>query len=367
MQRRTFLQCGLGAVLTPSLMAAAEQDGFDAAGAILLDAVSERKLDAAALFVRQGKTEFTRSFGKAKSVDDVFLLASISKPISVAALMTLYDPRHSFALDDKVARFIPEFKDGGRGQITIRQLLTHVSGLPDQLPENQSLRRRHAALDEFVALAIRTPLLFEPGSQYKYSSMGILLAGEIARRISGKPFPMLVDEAVFRPLEMRHSAVGLGRFKLEETVRCQVEKAAPESGAGDPSAKEWDWNSRYWRNLGSPWGGIHGSAPDVARFLAAFLHPAGKLFSDETARLMVQNHNRAPLASRGLGFDVGAKAGSAGCSNATFGHSGSTGTLAWADPATDTICVVLTTLPWRGAEQHPGRIAAERVARSSAS
>ena len=51
---------------------------------------------------------------------------------------------------------------------------------------------------------------------------------------------------------MKHSAQGLGRFKLEEMVSCQMEGAAPESGGGDPQAKEWDWNSPYWRKLGAP-------------------------------------------------------------------------------------------------------------------
>ena len=76
------------------------------------------------------------------------------------------------------------------------------------------------------------------------------------------------------------------------------------------------------------------------------------------------NHNRAGLAPRGLGFGVGASAGSPGCSEQTFGHSGATGTLAWADPATDTICVVLTTLPGRAASPHPRALVSDLVAKA---
>jgi CubicO group peptidase (beta-lactamase class C family) len=281
--------------------------------------------------------------------------------MSAAALMTLYD-QGEFRLDDTVRKFIPEFSGGGKDKITVGQLLTHVSGLPDQLPENQSLRRRHARLCEFVDRAIRTPLLFDPGSQYQYSSMGILVAAEVAHRIHGAEFVEFIAEAVFQPLEMKHSALGLGRFQLEETMRCQVENAAPESGAGDPTAREWDWNSPYWRELGAPWGGVHASAPDVARFFAEFLHPAGKVLKPETARLMVRNHNVEGLTPRGLGFAIGARVGSPACSEKTLGHSGATGTLAWADPATDTICVVLTTLPGRAANPHPRKLASDRVA-----
>ena len=82
----------------------------------------------------------------------------------------------------------------------------------------------------------------------------------------------------------------------------------------------------------------------------------------ETARLIVQNHNPAGLTPRGLGFAIGTRAGSPRCSEKTFGHNGATGTLAWADPASDTICVILTTLPERAANPHPARMASDRVA-----
>jgi CubicO group peptidase (beta-lactamase class C family) len=342
-----------------------KQEKLDAAAGVLSNAAADGVVHAASLYVRQGTHEFARAFGAAKSADDIFLLASITKPISIAALMTLYD-QGMFRLDDPVKKFIPDFTGGERDKITVLQLLTHVCGLPDQLPENNSLRSGHAKLSQFVEAAIRTPLLFSPGTQYRYSSMGILLAAEIARRISGTEFIELVDKTVLEPLAMKHSALGLGRFKIDQTMRCQVEKAAPESGAGDPKAKDWDWNSPFWRNLGAPWGGAHGSAPDVARFLAEFLHAQGKCVKPETARLMIKNHNRDGLTSRGLGFAVGTSAGSPGCSEKTFGHNGATGTLAWADPATDTICVVLTTLPERAVRPHPGRVASDLVAEAVA-
>jgi CubicO group peptidase (beta-lactamase class C family) len=348
------------------VLAAVQQgDKLDVAADVLTRATAGGQVHAAVLCVRHRGGEFLRSFGSARSPDDIFLLGSISKPMSATALMTLYD-RGRFRLDDPVRTFLPEFTGGARDRITVRQLLTHVSGLPDQLPENEALRKRHAPLSEFVAGAVRTPLLFEPGSRYEYSSMAILLAAEVARRISGTEFPAVIGEAVFRPLGMAHSALGLGRFPLEAAMRCQAADAAPESGAGDPAAREWDWNSPYWRRLGAPWGGVHASAPDVARFFAEFLHRQGKAVRPETAGLMLRNHNPDGLPPRGLGFALGGRAGSPGCSEATFGHSGSTGTLAWADPRTDTICVVLTTLPAGAGHRHPRALVSERVAEAVA-
>src|SRR5437868_7170551 len=192
--------------------------------------------------------------------------------------------------------------------------------------------------------------------------MAILLAAHVAELISGTDIRTFVDRAVFQPLNMKNSAQGLGRFTLAEMVSVQTDRAAPESGGGDPSAKDWDWNSPYWRKLGAPWGGTHASAPDIAGFLAAFLNENGSVVKPQTARLMMTNHNREGLTPRGLGFSVGASAGSDGCSERTFGHTGSTGTIAWADPASHTICVVLTSLPARAVQAHPRDLAAAKVA-----
>ena len=334
---------------------------MDEAAEILARATRGGEVAAAVLHVVQRENSFTRSFGKASSEDAMFLLGSISKPISVTALMTLFD-RGEFKLDDPVKKFLPQFVGDHRDEVTMQHLLTHVSGLPDQLAENNELRSKHAPLSEFVEHAVRTPLQFVPGSKYQYSSMAILLAARVAERIGGMEIRTLVDRTVFQPLKMHHSAQGLGRFKLEDMVSCQTEHAAPEAGGGDPKAKEWDWNSPWWRKFGAPWGGTHASAPDLARFLGDFLNETGACLKPETMRLMVRNHNSPGLTPRGLGWSVGSAAGSKGCSQKTFGHTGSTGTIAWADPATHTICVVLTSLPARAMQPHPRDLAASTIA-----
>jgi len=364
MQRRTFLGTALALANANPLFAALRGERWDEAAAVLERATAAKQVDAAVLHVVQRDESFTRHFGKAASGDAMFLLGSISKPINVTAVMTLFD-QGKFQLDDCVKKFLPAFKGDGRDNVTIRHLLTHVSGLPDQLANNNELRRQHAPLREFAEQAMRTPLGFAPGKKYQYSSMGIMLAARIAETISGSDILTLVDRSVFQPLCMKHSAQGLGRFKLEDMVPCQMEGAAPESGSGDPKAKDWNWNSPYWRKLGAPWGGTHTSAPDIARFLGEFMGARGKVVKPETARLMTKNHNPAGFIKRGLGFAVGKESGSLGCSERTFGHTGSTGTLCWADPASETICVVLTSLPARAVQPHPSKLAAERVAAAS--
>jgi CubicO group peptidase (beta-lactamase class C family) len=361
MNRRTFLGTGLSIATASPLSAALRERRWEEAAAVLERATATRQVETAVLHVAQRDESFTHHFGKAASDDAMFLLGSISKPINVTAIMTLFD-QGKFRLDDRVKKFLPAFRGDGRDRVTIRHLLTHVSGLPDQLANNNELRRRHEPLTAFADEAMHTRLDFAPGTRYQYSSMGILLATRIAERLSGSDVRTLVDRVVFGPLGMKHSAQGLGRFRLEEMVPCQAEGAAPESGAGDPRAREWDWNSPYWRKLGAPWGGTHASAPDVGRLLGEFLGDRGQVLEPDTARLMIRNHNPKGLPPRGLGFGVGRASGSPGCSERTFGHTGSTGTLCWADPASETLCVVLTSLPGRAARPHPREQASERVA-----
>lgn len=342
--RRTFLTSftGLAAIsghgLTPSLM----NDAFQ----IIQKQIKDGTLESAVLHVRRKQDTFQQAFGKAANADAIFLLASITKTMTATAVMVLAD-RNELRITDPAMKFIPEFNEGARKEVTIEHLLAHTSGLPDQLEDNAALRARHAPLVDFVQGAIRTPLLFSPGTKYHYQSMGILLAAEIVERITKTPLPDFLAKEVFTPLDMKYSALGLGRFKIADTIRCQTEHAAPESGAGDPKAASWDWNSPYWRNLAAPWGGAHASAGDVARFLDSFLHLSTKVLHPETVRLILQNHSEGLGARRGIGFALGPEGFGKGCSDRSFGHSGSTGTLAWADPATDTTCVILTSLPSR--------------------
>lgn len=360
MKRRRFVLSLLGCGLGMPLLRALQGRDFSQASQLLSQAVAAGTVHGASLLVRQGDQTFADAAGEAQSEDAIFLLASISKPISTAAFMTLYD-RGEVRLDDRVVKFLPEFRSKGRDEVTIKQLLTHTSGLPDQLPENARLRARHAPLKEFIEGAIRTPLLFRPGTQYRYASMGILLASEIAQRVTGQVFAEFVDETIYRPMGMTRSAMGVGQLDWKRAQRCQVEQAAPESGAGDPATRAWDWNSSYWRHLGAPWGGAHGSAVDVARFLHEFLHPQDRILRSETVKMMTRNHNPQGFRRRGLGFDLYPDIGAEQASKA-FGHTGSTGTLCWADPASDTICVVLTTLPARALNPHPRDLVSRAIA-----
>lgn len=325
MLRRSFLAQSLLALRHHPLQRAEK---------LLAAATSSKAVTAASFALRHRSRTIASTFGDFPHHGELpFLIASITKPMTAAAVMVLAD-RNELSLNDPVRKFIPEFTSGSRDLVLIRHLLTHTSGLPDMLPENDQLRAAHAPLEEFVARTVKTPLLFEPGTKCQYQSMGILLAAEIAQRITQMPFRDFLAQAVFHPLQMTHTSLGLGGRAISQTAPCQV--------TANPS---WNWNSPYWRNLGAPWGGAHSTTRDILKFLDYFLHPDNRVLKPATAASMIVNQNHSLNQPWGIGFSVKKNAYASHTSARAFGHSGSTGTLCWADPATDTSFVLLTTKP----------------------
>ena len=321
--------------------------------AIVDASIGRGEIHAASILVaRHGKIVLQRGFGKMSAsakadpvqADSVFLLASITKPVTASALMLLVE-RGRVSLSDPVSRYLPAFTGGDRGKVLVRDLLTHTSGLPDMLPENTELRRAHAPLSEFVERTYKTPLLYSPGSSFRYQSMGILLAGAIVEKVSGMRLRDFVKQQIFDPLGMRKSALGLGRLRIEQTVRAWT---APDADAND--TQRFGPNSPYWRDMGHPWGGMHSTVSDLARLLMTFLnrgvYNSRRVFSAATVSAMISDQNQRIQTPWGLGWALGRSPvwnffGDR-VSPATFGHAGATGTVAWADPQSGVICVILT-------------------------
>ena len=331
------------------------------AAALLREEVERGGITAASLVVVRHDTiaiaeGFGRLWPEASSLnveaDSIFLLASITKPVTALALMRLVD-RGLISLDDPVQRYIPEFTGGQRHKILVRHILSHISGLPSMPPENRELRRAHAPLSRFVERTVVAPLIFSPGTRYRYQSAGLLLAGEIVERLTGKRLRDYLEQEVFRPLGMSHSALGMGDFELKKTVWVKESR-----NANSADLKRFGANTPYWRDQGHPWGGMHSSATDLAILLRMMLdrgrYAGEKILSPAAADTMVRDHNRGLNAPYGLGWALANSPGAARfgelVSDATFGHTGATGTVAWADPERDLICVILTNHKVRSGE-----------------
>lgn len=336
---------------------------------------------AAVLVARNGKTTGTQRFGKQSPASDapplrddsIFLVASITKPI-VAMGATLLVERGQLLLDDRVEHYIPEFGRQGKHAVTIRHLLTHTSGLPDMLENNRELRTAHAPLSEFVAETCRLSLTFPPGTGVQYQSMGLLLLGEIMQRITGRSCPQFLHEEFFKPLGMRETALG-APDEWFTGPHPQADRIAtlrlPADMEGDTAG--WNWNSRYWRQLGAPWGGLLTTPDDLACFAQLMLQEglwnSTRLLAPGTVRAATSNHlhylrNIPAEESRqrpwGLGWRLNWPGQSANFGDflgqRSYGHWGATGTLLWIDPDTQSFCIVLTTQPQEPQGKYLARI-----------
>jgi CubicO group peptidase (beta-lactamase class C family) len=327
-------------------------DGLNRASALIASEVERGRITAAAILVARDSTiVLSEGFGRLSpgpeatpvTPDSVFLLASITKPFTACALMCLVD-RGLISLNDPVSLHLPEFKGGERQKIRVRHLLSHTSGMPDMLPENIELRRARAPLSAFVERSLRTPLLYAPNTSFAYQSMGILLAGEIVEGITRMRLRDFKREEIFGPLGMRRSALGLGAFEIAETVWCGNTMAETED------ARSFGPNTPYWRDMGHPWGGMHSTVGDLGIFLQTMLnngaYDGSQIISPAAVKTMTTDQNRGMNAPWGLGWGLATSPvwdffGET-VSPATFGHTGSTGTIAWADPERRLLCVVLT-------------------------
>jgi CubicO group peptidase (beta-lactamase class C family) len=334
----------------------------------LRDLVDGSPTAAQIQITRNGETLLDESFGRvvwdekdqvvADGVDrpvtdeSPFLIASITKPVTATAVLRCAE-RGLIDVGDPVSESVPDFTGAGSGDVRVRDLLRHTSGLPDMLPENESLRRRNALPEEFVRRVIDTAPDFEPGSAFRYQSMGVNLAGEIVERVTDTPLREFVDREIIAPLGMDHTFLGMGGRPLTDLVPCDVDPKP-----GDEGCERWDWNSRYWRDFGAPWGGLHSTASDLTVFLRTFLdggkYEGGRLLEERTVTEMTTNQIDRPDATWGLGWGFRDSPAwtyfGTRVSASTLGHSGATGTLAWADPERDVTFVCLTTRPMRDHE-----------------
>ncbi len=294
--------------------------------------------------------------GRPVTGETMFPLASVTKPIAAAAVMSLID-QGAVSLDEPAGRLLPEFRAGPdagvegvdpalerlRPSIGARQLLCHVSGLPEDLGPRESRYEDKAAIDQIIDQMCRLPLQSSPGRELRYSNAGYGVLARLAERVGDRPFWELAEEHVLRPLSIRDIVADPAGHTLNH-----VADLADTSHAG---ADVETYNGAYWRSLGLPWAGLFGSPRDAVRFAAAFL-PSGKRFLSDAATSMMMSDQTMGVpggvesakvhwdsGAWGLGWEVkGNKrrhwTGDL-TSPRTFCHFGHAGTLLWGDPDRD--------------------------------
>ena len=324
---------------------------------------------AAVLVARKGMTPGPQFFGRQRVAanspklreDSIFLIASITKPIVCMGAMLLLE-RGQLTLNDRVTDFFPEFGAKGKYATTIRHLLTHTSGLPDMLPNNTELRKAHAPLSEFVAGTCGVTPDFPPGRSVQYQSKGIAVLAAIMEKITGQSCAEFLRREFFEPLGMKDSRLGAPDEWFtgsHPTIDRIAEIRVPAELA---DATDWNWNSRYWRQLGAAWGGLLTTPLDLGQFAQLMLNRGRVGNRQLLASATVEESTRNQLAAMkdipdedrrfrpwGFGWRLqwSGHANTFGdfVSPEAFGHWGATGTLLWIDPQRDSFALVLTTQP----------------------
>jgi beta-lactamase class C len=289
---------------------------------------------------------------KPVSAATLFHTASIGKPMTAAAVMLLVEAGR-VSLDDPVASIIPEFAGEGRDAITLRQLLTHTSGLP-QDPGPEILEGLPPGADTPTQLKNypKSKLAVPTGSKVEYSNVGFGLLGLIVEAASGQTYPDFMREHLFAPLGMSESYLAPPEHLYP--------RIAYVEGVPDAGGEYERFNSRHARTLTHPAGAVIATASDVATFFQMFLDhgkaSGRQALSPATAALMWTNHTPGlhggiegfmtwDECAWGLGFDIryGKHPHFSGefTSPLTFGHTGVAGTFAWADPQYGVVCVML--------------------------
>jgi len=261
-------------------------------------------------------------------------------------------------LDHLVSRYLPKFCGNGKESTRVIHLLTHTSGLPDMLPNNVELRKKHAPLSEFMKHVYDVELVAKPGTRVQYQSMGILTLAVLVENITGVPLPEYLQQTIFRPLGMTDSALGLSKAWESDGHIARMAWAQVEAR---PGATDWGWNSMYWRKLAAPWGGLLSTAPDWGRFCRHLLqiHKGGDgILAPTTLFAMTKNQlshlrelpdNTIRTTPWGLGWQLNWPGHPRGFGELlpsdAYGHWGATGTMVWLDPTRSVYGVILTTEP----------------------
>ncbi len=319
---------------------------------VLRRAVASHEVPGAVLIVgHQGRVVYREAYGSRSLVpakepmtaDTIFDLASLTKPLLTATAVMQLVERGQVRLDDPAARYLPEFSRHGKDAITVRQLLTHFSGLRADL----DLANLWSSRDEALRLTWEEKPQHRPGKKFVYSDINYIVLGELVARVTATPLELYAETHIFQPLRMTHT-----RFLPPAEWQSRI---APTTRPGNgmtmhPSMLRGVVHDPTARRMGGVAGhaGLFGTADDVARFAQAILDGGGGVLKPETIALMTcPQQPPATGVLRGLGWDIDSPYSSPRGDHfpiGSFGHTGFTGTSLWIDPASRTYIVLLTNI-----------------------
>ncbi len=335
------------------------------------DFVAQKQLaGAVTLVARKGKIASLETFGhrdlEAKDpmrTDTLFQIASMTKPVTAIAVVMLEEDG-KLSIEDPVEKHLPEFrgqalitkKEGATitlgkpaRPITLRDLLTHTSGLPGGLPPGFAdlYSKRNRTLAEAAIAMSQRPLEFEPGSKWAYCNAGIDVLGRIVEVCSGLTFERFLQERLFGPLGMRNTL-----FYPTPDDRDRIARLYKKSKDGIAISDNFLGSAEGGR-FPLPAGGLYSTAPDLFRLYQMMLQggefEGRRYLSKDSVAKMTRNHTGELRAgfTDGIGMGLGWQVVTtpvgvtAPLSAGTYGHGGAFGTQGWIDPKQELVFILM--------------------------
>lgn len=290
----------------------------------------------------------------ANKLDTIYDLASLTKPLVTGMLCARRIELGELTLDSSVSHYLPEFERTDKQMITVRELLTHTSGLPAWRPlyilaedERERAASAIASLD----------LEYKPGTRVVYSDLGFIALGILLERMTRHTLADLAQREIFAPLDLKQTffnpeiALQTG-IAACETGNAYEKNMCAESGAGEyPNSRQrliWgevhDGNA-YFLGGAAGHAGLFSTAGEVFQLAQQFIAGYSHLLTAETCKLFRQNMTEGLEEARSLGWQLAATKDSTAGTDLppdSFGHNGFTGTSLWIDAEHARVFILLT-------------------------
>ncbi|MGH9632466.1 MAG: exo-beta-N-acetylmuramidase NamZ domain-containing protein [Bryobacteraceae bacterium] len=312
------------------------------------DAIQKEEIPGAVVLIgHKGKVIHYKAYGyralepveERMTLDTIFDLASLTKVVATTSCIMKLVEEGKVRLGDRVIQYLPEYQ-AGQSDITVRQLLTHYSGLRPDV----DLEPEWSGYETGIQKALIDRPRSLPDTRFVYSDINFILLGEIVRRVSGKTLPEYATEEIFEPLGMKETMFQ-PPFSLSHRI-APTEIVEP----GEPPLRGivHDPTTRFMGGVAGH-AGLFSTATDLAKFAEMMLGLGSldgiRVFSPLTVRQFTSPQSPEGLPVRGFGWDIDSPfSGNRGdlFPVGSYGHTGFTGTSMWIDPMTETYVILLT-------------------------
>ena len=311
---------------------------------IVLDAIHDGQMPGAVLLVgHNGQVIYRKAFGnraleprrELMTADTIFDIASLTKVVATTTAVMQLVQKGEVRVNDPVAKYIPEFTENGKDDITVRNLLTHFSGLREDFDLDPPWQGKDAGF----RLAFAEKPVYPPGSRFLYSDTNFITLGALVERVTGTSLDQYCARKIFGPLQMSHT-----RFVPPASWRPKI---APTEYDEQGKMMRGVVHDPRARRMGGVAGhaGLFSTADDLSKFARALLNGSPILAGSVVEKMTTPQQPPTAQVLRGFGWDID----SPFSSNrgdllpvGSYGHTGFTGTSMWIDPTTQTYIILLT-------------------------